>query len=58
MDIFSKLHDGSLDLLSINRGWICLIPKKPTPTEVWDFRPISLINGLSKIISKVLASRL
>ncbi len=58
MDIFSRFHDGSLDLLAVNHGWICLIPKKPAPTEVRDFRPISLVNGLSKIISKVLASRL
>ncbi len=58
LDIFAKLHSRGLDLVSVNRGWICLIPKKPTPTEVRDFRPISLVNGLSKIISKVLASRL
>ena len=38
--------------------YICLIPKKKEACRVSDFRPISLITSLYKIISKVLASRL
>ncbi len=58
MEVFHHMHRGSLNLDMINRGWICLIPKKIGADEVRDFRPISLGNGMIKIISKVLATRL
>ncbi len=58
MKIFDSLHKGSLDLSPVNHAWICLIPKRLVALEARDFRPICLVNGLSKIISKVLASRL
>ncbi len=58
MEVFHNLHCGRLNLELVNRIWICLIPKKTESEEVRDFRPISLVNGLSKIISKVLATRL
>ena len=35
-----------------------MIPKKSNALEVKDFRPISLIGGVYKIIAKVLANRL
>lgn len=37
---------------------IALIPKKHGATTIEEFRPISLVSGVYKIISKVLASRL
>ena len=43
---------------SINATFIALIPKKMGAVEIKDFRPISLVNGVYKIISKVLANRL
>lgn len=39
-------------------SYICLIPKKERAKSAGDFRPISLINSVQKIISKVLANRL
>ena len=42
----------------MNATFISLIPKKSDATEVRDFRPISLIGGVYKIIAKVLANRL
>lgn len=42
----------------IDYAFICLIPKKDDPKRAEDFRPISLLNGIQKIVSKVLASRL
>ena len=45
-------------LANINATHICLIPKKNNPQKITDYRPISLSNVLSHIVSKVLANRL
>ncbi len=45
LEVFSKFHSGAIDLSSVNRGWICLIPKKSGAGEVRDFRPIFLVNA-------------
>ncbi|GJV31021.1 hypothetical protein Tco_1391421 [Tanacetum coccineum] len=41
-----------------NSSFIALIPKTPEAKMVKDFRPISLIGSLYKIIAKILANRL
>ena len=41
----------------MNYTHIVLIPKKNDPQNIMDFRPISLVNVISRIISKVLANR-
>lgn len=43
---------------SLNATFIALIPKKWEVVDVRDFRPISLLGSVYKIISKVLALRL
>ena len=43
---------------SLNATFITLIPKKHAASEIRDFRPISLVGGVYKIITKVLANRL
>jgi len=43
---------------SLNATFVSLITKKADALEVKDFRPISLVGGVYKIISKVLANRL
>ncbi|XP_065634279.1 probable leucine-rich repeat receptor-like serine/threonine-protein kinase At3g14840 [Quercus suber] len=43
---------------SLNVSFLALIPKKVNAMEVKDFQPISLVGGIYKIISKVLANRL
>jgi hypothetical protein len=43
-----------VDIQAINSSFITLIPKVNSPTGVNDFRPISLINCIIKIITKLL----
>jgi len=60
-DIFKLCADffsGSVNLERINWVHIALIAKSNAPSEVSEFRPISLINSTCKIISKILATRL
>lgn len=43
---------------SLNATYVALITKKTWATELRDFRPISLISGIYKVIAKLLAERL
>ncbi|KAL4366278.1 hypothetical protein GQ457_05G030610 [Hibiscus cannabinus] len=58
MLFFEDFYKGSLVDPSINHSFIALIPKKPSPETVDDFRPISLVSSLYKILAKVLSRRL
>lgn len=53
-----RVLDGHDDPACINKTFIVLIPKVASPTELGQFRPISLCNVIYKISSKVLANRL
>lgn len=52
------MYEGRLSTDPINYSFICLIPKKEGAERASDYRPISLLNGIQKILSKVLANRL
>lgn len=58
LSIFQELYDGRLSTRAIDYSYFCLIPKIEGAARANDFRPISLLNGIQKIISKVLANRL
>jgi hypothetical protein len=58
MAVFSEFHNSSQIERSLNATFVFLIPKKADAVAVKDFRPISLVGGVYKIISKVLANRL
>ena len=51
------LNSGRM-LRKMNHTHIVLIPKKYAPKHMFDFRPISLANVVSHIISKVIDNRL
>lgn len=56
--IFERLFNNSLDLTSYNEAKIVMIPKCDPAATTSDFRPISVLNLIPKLISKVLANRL
>ncbi|KAE8813727.1 hypothetical protein D1007_09235 [Hordeum vulgare] len=57
--IFQRIFNlNSRSLHKINDALIVLIPKKKDPTKIGDYRPISVIHSLMKLITKVLARRL
>jgi hypothetical protein len=56
LQAFHSLRTQKLDL--INEANVVLLPKTPDAASITDFRPISLINSLVKIITKVMAERL
>ena len=58
MAVFSKFYRRPKLVTSMNATFVSLVPKKAKAVEMKDFRPISLVGGMYKILSKVLASRL
>jgi hypothetical protein len=58
MGVIRYFHDMGTLAKSLNATFLTLIPKKTDAVEVKDFRPISLVGGVYKILSKVLANRL
>lgn len=56
--IFQELYEGRFSTRAIDYKYVCLIPKIEEAARAHDFRPISLLNRIQKIISKVLANRL
>lgn len=57
MKVFNEFFEGGVINGITNETYICLIPKKQHATKVKDFRPISLITSLYKILAKVLSQR-
>ncbi|RVW82501.1 putative ribonuclease H protein [Vitis vinifera] len=56
--MFKDFYDHSSFLKSLNNTFLVLIPKKSGAEDLRDFRPISLLGGLYKLLAKVLANRL
>jgi hypothetical protein len=57
-DLIQDFYEERVSLESINSSFITLIPKVENPTSPSDFRPISLLNSVLKILTKLLANRL
>ena len=56
--MFKDFHEKARVVCSLNSTFIVLVPKKGGAEDIKDFRPISLVNSLYKLIAKVLANRL
>ena len=58
MELLLIFHSQAVFEKSLNATFLPLIPKKGDVVNVRDIRPISLVGGIYKVISKVLANRL
>jgi hypothetical protein len=58
MHVFYNFHKHETFKKSLNATFIALIPKKFGQLEVKDFRPISLVVSVYKILAEVLAIRI
>ena len=58
MNVFHVFHAHAVFEKSLNATFLTLIPKKFDAVDVQDFRPISLLGEMYKIIVKVLANRM
>ena len=56
--VFDEFYQHSKFEKSHNATFIALIPKKNGASNIRDFRPISLVGSVYKILAKVLANRL
>jgi hypothetical protein len=55
--VVTAFYHNQLDLWRINKAYITLIPKKDRADTLSDYRPISVLSSIPKIITKILASR-
>ncbi|RVX10222.1 LINE-1 reverse transcriptase-like [Vitis vinifera] len=58
MDLFKEFYVQKSFEKSLNTTFLVLIPKKGGAEDLGEFRPISLLGGLYKLVAKVLANRL
>ena len=58
MGFFEEVYEHGTFAYSLNATFVALIPKKQNTTNIRDYRPISLVGSIYKILSKVLANRL
>lgn len=58
LKVFQDFFRKGIINASLNETYICLIPKKMDARTVSDYRPISLISCMYKIIARVLSERL
>ena len=58
LTVFEEFYQHSKFEKSLNTTFIALIPKKNGASNIRDFRPISLVRSVYKILAKVLANHL
>jgi hypothetical protein len=58
MNFFHNFHEHERFVKSLNANFISLIPKKLGQLEARDFKLVSLIGSVYKILAKVIANRL
>ena len=56
LGFFKEFYEHNRFVKSLNATFLVLIPKKSNIEDFKDLRPISLVGGLYKILTKVLAT--
>lgn len=57
LELFEEFYRGSLEIHRLNYAILSLAPKEQDATSMKKFRPISLINCILKIFTKVMTNR-
>ena len=57
MGFFNVFYEQNRFVRGLNTTFLVLIPKKGDAMDIKDFKPISLVGGLYKILAKVLANK-
>ena len=57
LKFFADFRANNVSLEGINMAYITVLPKKDTPLALGDYRPISLVHSMPKLVSKVLTNR-
>ena len=58
MGFFREFHERGRFVKSLNATFLVLVPKKGGAEDLKDFRPISLVGSLYKLLAKVLTNRI
>ncbi|RVW74598.1 Transposon TX1 uncharacterized 149 kDa protein [Vitis vinifera] len=58
LEMFKEFHEQSSFIKSLNTTFLVLLPKKGGAEDLGDFRPISLLRGLYKLMAKILDASL
>ncbi|KAL4308180.1 hypothetical protein GQ457_01G006150 [Hibiscus cannabinus] len=58
LKLMQSFHKKGVIPSKVNSSFITLIPKKENPIDISEFRPISLIGSVYKIIAKIISRRL
>ena len=56
--MFKEFHEHNSFLKSLNNTFLVLLLKRGGAKDLGDYRPISLLGGLYKLLAKVLINRL
>ncbi|RVW40785.1 LINE-1 retrotransposable element ORF2 protein [Vitis vinifera] len=56
VDVFKEFYEDKSFAKSLNSTFLVLIPKKGGAEDLGDFRPISLLGGVYKVLAKVLSN--
>ena len=58
MGFFREFHERGRFVKSLNATFLVLVPKKGGAEDLKDFRPISLVGSLYKLLAKVLTNKI
>ena len=56
MRLFNEFHETNKFIRNLNTTFIVMVPKKSGVEDFKEFRPISLVGSLYKLLAKVLAN--